>query len=186
MKKIVMVMMVFLLIGCQTKDGPSQVESTIDDLLGPYYLTSIGQSVDYVLVKGVLKQLNIEFEHNPLMTDEQLNEGTLLMTTGISRKGMENVGLTLDEEVSRAKALIEKAYEKDLNVVIIHLGGEERRGKESDALIEIMAEAAHMMLVLSEGNYDDFFDDLSEVNDVPLMVVDGIDEVSDIFEELFE
>jgi hypothetical protein len=139
---------------------------------GPILVTAAGQSVDIKLAGVLLKRLDIPFDSNPTATAVDL-EGhkTLLVVPGYSSKGLGAAGVSRDDELKRVKDLLAAAAEAKIPVLMMHLGGNARRGVQSDDFNALAAKAANLAIVVAQGDEDGFFTDLCGQAQVPLTVV---------------
>ena len=188
MKKILLFIIIALLVGCGQPEVHTQTNTALTEpLSGPFYLTTFGQSADVVIMKSILTKITDEVTYNSILTAEELSEeSTLFIAVGASSKGMEAANITFDEELSRAQSIMTEIEEKNMKVVVFHFGGEERRGHDSDKLIEVVCNAADVILVMSAGNSDGFFTELAEMNSSVLIQLGSITEVSDQIEVLIK
>ena len=62
-------------------------------------------------------------------------------------------------------------------VLTMHLGGKPRRGQQSDDFNKIAAEAASYLIVVKQGDEDQFFSKLAADNKIPIEVVAKIADV---------
>ena len=188
MRKIILLIMITLLVGCGQTEIQTQNNQTLNEpLSGPFYLTTFGQSADVVIMKSILSKITDEVTYNPVLTAEELSENsTLFIAVGASSKGMEAANITFKEELSRAQSIMALVEEKNIRVVVFHFGGEERRGHDSDQLIETGCITADVILVASTGNYDGFFTELAESNSSVLIQLESVVDVSDQLKEMIE
>jgi hypothetical protein len=142
---------------------------------GPILLTSAGQSVDIKLAGVLLKRLKIDFDSSPAATPADL-EGhrTLLVVPGYSSKGLGAAGVSREDELKRVESLLAAAKEAKIGVLAMHLGGNARRGVQSDDFNAMVVKASDLAIVVAQGNEDGFFTKLCEESNVPLTVVDII------------
>lgn len=142
----------------------------------PALLTSIGQSADVEMVKVLLNRSKLPFTTDPLVKAAALPSGakTLILSVGGSSKGLGAAGISSDEEMARAKALIKKAKELGMKIIVVHVGGEARRGALSDALIEACVPAADLVIVVSDGDKDGLFGKLAAPGKIPVVKVEKI------------
>ena len=188
MKKILLFIIIAMLVGCSQPEVQPEINTTpIEPLSGPFYLTTFGQSADVVIMKSILSKLTDEINYNPnLSAEELIDNSTLFIAVGASYKGMEAANLTLEDELSRAQSIMALVEEKNINVVVFHFGGEERRGHDSDRLIEVGCESAEIIMVITPGNTDGFFSELAETHSSVLIQLGSITEVSDKIKEMIE
>ena len=127
-------------------------------------LTSVGQSPDAMMVRVVLRNvLKIDPAFNALMSPSDLGDAQVVIAVvGGSSKGLGAAGINQDDEAARAKALLQAAKDTGKKVLIMHVGGEGRRGTLSDLFITEASPFADGMIVVDGGNQDGIFTKIAE------------------------
>lgn len=121
-------------------------------------ITSVGQSPDGMMVKVLMKRLKIEPDYDALMKPEALSDQKVLIAVvGGSSKGLGAAGIDKDEENARALSLIDAAKQKGMKIVIMHVGGDGRRGDLSDMFITAVTKTGDRVIVVKSGNADGIF-----------------------------
>ena len=92
----------------------------------------------------------------------------------------------LQDEMKRAETLIAEANKQKIKLVGIHTGGEDRRGEVSSKLINLVAPKMSYLIVREDGNKDGLFTKLAGEHKIPLTLIKGTQELSDLFKELFK
>jgi len=152
----------------------------------PVLVTSFGQSADVAMLKALFKKVGVEITFDPVVKADGLGDAkTLFVAAGASTKGLGAAGIKPEEELERAKAIVEAAKEKDMTIIAVHLGGSARRGDLSDQFITLAVDDAKGMIVVAEGNEDNFFTEKSEEKSMPLSVVDSIAKAVEPLTEMF-
>jgi hypothetical protein len=140
-------------------------------------LTSVGQSPDAVMVNVVLKRQKIAAVYEAAMQGSDLaGQKILIAVVGGSSKGLGAAGVDKNQELERCVSLINAAKSKGMKVLVMHVGGEGRRGDLSDAFIEGVVPLADSLIVVKGGNADGLFDKLKPGN-VTMREADGIQTV---------
>ena len=141
----------------------------------PVLITSAGQSADVTIAGMLFKKANIKAKALPLAKTTDL-EGvkTLVVVAGFSSKGLGAAGISREQELARVKSLLAAAQEKKLKVVMFHLGGKARRGNQSDDFNKMAAEASSYLLVVKQGDEDQFFSKIAAEKKIPIDLVDKI------------
>jgi hypothetical protein len=122
-------------------------------------ITSVGQSPDGMMVKVLMKKLKLEPDYNPLMkAGEFSGQKVLIAVLGGSSKGLGAAGIDKEEEQARALALINDAKAKNIRVLIMHVGGEGRRGELTDLFLRAVTPLGERVIVVKSGNADNIFD----------------------------
>ena len=143
-------------------------------------LTSVGQSPDSMMVRVVLRKVKIDAENVPLLKAEDLkDQKVLIAVVGGSSKGLGAAGINKDQEIERVTALLKTAGEKRIKILVMHIGGEGRRGTLSDAFIEAAAPWGERFIIVDGGNSDGIFDRLKKSPDVKILTAPTVTETSD-------
>lgn len=138
-------------------------------------LTSIGQGPDAMMVKVVLRRLKITPDFDALMKPEKLaNQKVLIAVVGGSSKGLGAAGIDKDQEVVRTKALCDAAAAKGMKILIMHVGGEGRRGTLSDLFINAAAPYGDAMIIVDGGNTDGIFTKFAEAKKVDILTAPNV------------
>ena len=149
-------------------------------------ITSVGQSPDGMMVKVLMKKLKVEPEYDALMKADAIgSQKVLIAVVGGSSKGLGAAGIDKDEEVARANAVIEAAKAKGIKIIIMHVGGEGRRGDLTDMFITAVTGKGDRVIVVKSGNTDGIFTK-SKAADAELIEVDNIQATVDPLGEAFK
>lgn len=124
-------------------------------------ITSVGQTSDGMMVKVLMKKLNIEPEYDAVMSPAALkDQKVLIAVVGGSSKGLGAAGIDRAEEKARGVALLEDAKKKGIKVLVMHIGGDRRRGELTDEFIKAVTGLADRVIVVKSGNADGIFNKL--------------------------
>ena len=141
----------------------------------PVLISSAGQSADVKLAGLLFKRMKIEAKTvNMAKVEDLIGVKTLVVVPGFSSKGLGAAGISADDEMQRVKSLIAAAKEMKIPVVLLHIGGKARRKGQSDNFIKAVSGVTKYMIVVKQGNEDNFFTDMSKKLNVPLVLVDKI------------
>lgn len=144
----------------------------------PILITSAGQSADVTLAGMICKKNQIEFKSVPMATPTDLSgTKTLIIVAGFSSKGLGAAGVSREQEMSRVKDVIKAAKDKKIKILLMHIGGKSRRGNQSDDFNKLAAEAADYMIVVNQGDEDQFFSKISKSKNISLKLVNKIADV---------
>ncbi len=145
----------------------------------PVFLTSCGQSPGAVTVKVFLNRLQIDYDLRETGTVKDLGAKpykTLIIVTGSSLKGMGGAGVSIDDELARAGALIAEAKKRGITVIGAHVEGMERRAKNaapgdnSDEMsIDAVCPKAKFLIVRKDGDEDGRFTTLGKKFNIPVV-----------------
>lgn len=153
----------------------------------PILITSAGQSADVNLVKMIAARQQLEAT-TILMAGPSDLEGieTLVVVPGFSSKGLGAAGISQEEEMERVKELVELAMEKEIPIIMMHIGGTARRHGQSDAFNELVANNSRYMIVVAQGNEDGFFSKIASEKEIPIKLVEKIAETGEPLAALFK
>ena len=128
----------------------------------PILISSAGQSADVILAGMLFKKINLDYKTVNLAKESDL-EGikTLVIVPGFSSKGLGAAGISREDEMDRVVDLINSAKEKKIEIIMLHIGGNARRGNQSDDFNKLIAESSSYMIVVSQGDEDKFFSDIA-------------------------
>ena len=175
MKKIACLILVVLFFGV-TLWAQSGAVAFAD---GPAVLTSVGQSADMEMVRVLMTRARLQFRSDTLVMANGLTSAdkTLVLVVGGSSKGLGAAGISVEDEMRRAQALVKQAKDMNMKIIAVHVGGEARRGSLSDGFIRFAVPEADFVIVVSEGDKDGLFTTLANQARVPINKVDRISAV---------
>lgn len=141
----------------------------------PVLITSAGQSADVTIAGTLFKKANVQAKALPLAKAADL-EGvkTLVVVAGFSSKGLGAAGISREQELARVQSILQTAKEKKLKVMMLHIGGKARRGNQSDDFNKMAAEASSYLLVVKQGDEDQFFSKIAAEKKIAIDLVDKI------------
>lgn len=153
----------------------------------PILITSAGQSADVKLVKLLAQKQGLNAE-TKLMAKVSDLDGfkTLIIVPGFSSKGLGAAGISQDDEMNRVKELVAAANEKNIPIIMAHVGGKARRGGQSDGFCQLIAENSQSMVVVAQGNEDDFFTKIAKEKGITMESVDKISYAAEPLGKLFK
>ncbi len=152
----------------------------------PVLVTSIGQSLDAFQVQLAVKRAGIAFEYDAHAEPPALaSVKAVLLAVGASLKGFGDAGITIKDELARTTHLLDEAKKRNLFIVVLHMGGEERRDALSNQLIELAAPRAHRLIVRPDSDGDGLFAKIAKENNIPITVIENVVELRDPLKEMF-
>jgi hypothetical protein len=153
----------------------------------PILISSAGQSADTKLVEMLMKKQKLDTKVVSMATAGDL-EGikTLVIVPGFSSKGLGAAGISQQQELQRAAALVKAAQERHISIVAVHIGGKARRGAQSDDFNKLAAESAVQMIVVKQGDEDLFFTNIATAKKIPITLVEKIADVAAPLGGLFQ
>ncbi|HUU39084.1 MAG TPA: DUF6305 family protein, partial [Candidatus Desulfaltia sp.] len=139
----------------------------------PLLITSAGQNAEVQIAAVLAKRAGLDYFLSKRATPEDLETvKTLVFVLGASLKGLGAAGLDMDKERARVLDLAAAAQKKRIPMLCLHLGGEARRGGQTDDLISEILPLAKMLIVVRSGNGDGFFTRLCRQQNIPLVEVE--------------
>jgi hypothetical protein len=141
----------------------------------PVLITSAGQSADVTIAGMLFKRANVQAKAIALAKTTDLDGvKTLVVVAGFSSKGLGAAGISREQELARVKSLLAAAQEKKLKIVTLHIGGKARRGNQSDDFNKMVSEVSSYLLVVKQGDEDQFFSKIAAEKKIPIDLVDKI------------
>jgi Domain of unknown function (DUF6305) len=152
----------------------------------PVLVTSLGQSLDAFQVQLVVRRAGIAFHYDPRAeTDKLAAAKTAFFVVGASLKGFGDAGITIKDELARASQLLDAAKSQGTFIVVLHVGGEERRDVLSNQLIELVAPRAHQLIIREDSDADKMFAGIAKAGNIPLVVIDNVTNLRQPLQALF-
>ena len=171
----------------------------------PVLITSCGQSPGPAMLKMIFMRAKLQHEPvayvvNELAAPQELIDKkdagqpykTLIIVMGASLKGMGAAGISIEDELARAAALIKEARNQGMTVIGAHIEGMKRRAQGAavgdntdEQSIDAVAPNADLLLIHKEGNEDNRFSIISKSKGIPMIEVeknlDFIPEIKKLF-----
>ncbi len=152
----------------------------------PVLVTSIGQSLDAFQVQLAVRRAGIAFQYDPRAEADKLAEvKTVFLAVGASLKGFGDAGITIKDELARTGKLLDAAKSNGTTIVVLHMGGEERRDVLSNQLIELAAPRAHQLIIREDSDADGMFAGIAKTGNIPLTVIDNVINLRKPLQEMF-
>lgn len=142
----------------------------------PGLITSAGQAADAAIVKLALNtqyQLGVGYKPAAGVAD-LAGQKTLIVVVGTTPEALAAAGVDLAQELGRVKALLAAAREAGVGIVAVHSGGQPRRDKASNQLVELVVPLADYVVVVAAGNTDKLFQKLAAPRATPVVQVDRV------------
>jgi hypothetical protein len=166
----------------------------------PVLLTSCGQSPGPVRLKIFLQKLGITYDYNLQVKAEDLiakkNAGkpykSIIIVTGASLKGMGAAGVSMDDEITRTKALIAEAKKQGIKIIGSHIEGMARRsqgasaGDNTDEMsIDAVCNVSDLLIIKKEGDSDGRFTAISKAKNIPLLLFEMNTEIEGVLKKVY-
>ncbi|MDD3656345.1 MAG: DUF6305 family protein [Atribacterota bacterium] len=138
-------------------------------------ITSIGQSPDARMINVLVSRFQIATTYEQIAAPEIIKDFKIVIAVvGGSSKGLGAAGIDQSDEITRSKTLIQEIKAREVKFLVMHIGGEARRGALSDAFLDEVVPYADHLIVVESGNKDGYFTKMSEEHKIPLEVVEKI------------
>jgi hypothetical protein len=152
----------------------------------PVLVTSIGQSLDAFQVQLAVKRAGIAFEYDAHAEPEALSRvKTVFLAVGASLKGFGDAGITIKDELARTTHFLDEAHKRGVYIVVLHMGGEDRRDPLSNQLIELAAPGANRLIIRSDSDADGLFARIAKAGNIPLTVIESVAGLREPLKEMF-
>jgi len=166
---------------------PARPQETAGIFEQPLLITSAGQNAEVQIAAVLAKRAGLNYTLSKQATAADLeNMKTLVIVLGASLKGLGAAGLDMGKERERVMALITAAQKTQVPLLCLHLGGEVRRGRQTDDLIAEVLPLAKMVIVVKSGNGDRFFTKLCQPKNIPLIEVEKTADVQIPLQKAFK
>ncbi len=139
----------------------------------PALITSAGQSADVQIASVQARKAGLQTALVKAAGPKDLASAkTLILVLGASLKGLGAAGLDTPKEKARVASLLAEAKAKDIPVLLLHLGGEARRGDLTDEMAAAYLPSARLVLVVKSGNKDGLFTRICKDKGIPLREIE--------------
>ena len=150
-----------------SKENPTFVSGELPKISGPVLVTSAGQGGDTEAMDRVLQKAGIEHTlYATASASEVASAKSIFVVVGASMKGLGAAGVSVEQELARAKAALAGASE-DAVIICAHIGGEARRGDTSDPFIEMVMPLSDALIAVEGGNADGKLTQLADQEGIP-------------------
>ena len=150
-------------------------------------ITSIGQSADARMIKVVAGKLQLACDFEQVAKPDIIkNYKILVVVVGGSSKGLGAAGIDKEQELVRAQELIKEAKVRSVKILVMHVGGEARRGALSDAFLNEVVPYADHLIVVENGNKDGYFTQISKEKEISIEFVTKILATGELMKGYFD
>jgi hypothetical protein len=120
-----------------------------------------------------------------LAKDGEKVYNSMILVIGGSGKGLGAAGASIEDEMKRAEALIARGKELGIFLMGVHLGGEARRGPNTEKIIPIIVPNVDYVVVRKDGNKDGIFTELTADKKIPLTEIEKTTAFIDVLKAVF-
>ena len=181
----------------------------------PTVVTSAGQSSEAEILTYVCDEMGIKYDYCDILSEKEFAAGvglggaksgpgkhvtvtssqakgtkyeSLWLVLGASLKGMGASGLSVDDEVSRLKKLINYAKDKKITLIALAIGGEIRRGLPgslNEQIIDAVAPFCDVIITTKDTNKDGKFTQLAKSKNLKFVEIDSQESLLELVPEIF-
>lgn len=152
----------------------------------PVVITSAGQSTDSYIIRDISNQLMIRSFFMPQAKYMNLKDiNTIVFVVGYSSIGMKFQNISYDEEKERIEKLLEESKNSELKVLTIVLGREQTHDKKTEELLRLIGTQSDYLIGLRDSSKEGILIELSKDGDIPLTLVNGVNDISEPFASAF-
>lgn len=155
----------------------------------PAIITSAGQSADAAMLSALMEKAGFSCDLETTLEPDNFDASaykTLILGVGGSQKGLGAAGVDADAEQGRIDALVEKAEDAGMTIIVAHIGGSARRGELSDGFINAVSPKADYLLVVNGGDDDGLFTQIASDHSIPMDIVDNLADVGTVLMKAFK
>jgi Domain of unknown function (DUF6305) len=149
---------------------PAAAQQPLVQLDAPVMVTSIGQSLDAFSVQLAVSRAGVQPQYDNHFTAADVMKSdakTIFLAVGASVKGFGEAGISIEQEIARTIDILDAAKAKGMRVVMIHLGGKDRRDDLSDQLIKVVAPRSDLIMFVPGSDYDGLISGIAKMNGIP-------------------
>ena len=158
----------------------------------PVLVTSLGQSLDAFQIQLVVRRAgipHIEPDHHRIDACF-FNRGAKHCVGGISQECLGDSERTELSFFPHSGELRHEPRVRDRrqvvgDLVVLHVGGEERRDALSNQIIELTAPRAKLLIIRNDSDTDGKFAEIAKAGNIPLVVIDNVLNLRGPLQELF-
>ncbi len=154
----------------------------------PVLITSFGQSQDSNFLNLLGGRIKLDRTYETAVDPSKIDwskYGTVIGVIGGSGKGLGSAGLDVPSELKRIEKILADARAAGVAVIGMHIGGEDRRGPNSQPFLYFAGEVDYMV-VKSNGNADGYFTKLCADKNVPMYTIETTAQLQSVLKEMFK
>ncbi|HYF83084.1 MAG TPA: DUF6305 family protein [Clostridia bacterium] len=152
----------------------------------PVIITSAGQSTDTYIIRDISNQLMIRSFFMPQARDVDLKDiKTIVFVVGYSSLGAKLQGISYEEEKLRIEKLLQKAKEDKLTVLTVVIGSEQLQDNKTEELLRLIGKQTDYLVGMRESSRASILIELAKDGDIPLTLVNKVNDISEPFASAF-
>jgi hypothetical protein len=152
----------------------------------PVAITSAGQSTDTYIINEISNQLMIRSFFMPQAEAEDIEDmSTIVFSVGYSPLGIKFQGISYEDERARIEKLLDKAENDELTVITVVLGSEQDINDKNEEILKLIGAHTDYIIGLKGSGSEDILVELADKGNIPLTLVDRVNEISEPFASAF-
>lgn len=186
-KAVLVVCLLMLLI-----PGGAWAQATVPTAKAPVIQVAPGLAPEVEMIKILGSRAKLALTSNATAVAADLEKGgkkayeTLIIVIGGSGKGLGSAGVSIDDEIKRAKELIAKAKQLGMFIIGIHVGGADRRGPNTEALLPDELPNLNYLIVRKDGDADGVFGKAAAQYKYPITYIEKTTELQALLKQVFQ
>jgi hypothetical protein len=152
----------------------------------PVIITSAGQSTDTYIIRDIANQLMIRSFFMPQARDVDLKDiKTIVFVVGYSSLGAKLQDISYKEEKMRIEKLLQKAKDDKLTVLTVVIGSEQLQDNKTEELLRLIGKQTDYLIGMKKSSRASILTELATDGDIPLTLVNKINDISEPFASAF-
>jgi hypothetical protein len=152
----------------------------------PVIITSAGQSTDTYIIRDIANQLMIRSLFMPQARDVDLKDiKTIVFVVGYSSLGAKLQDISYKEEKMRIEKLLQKAKDDKLTVLTVVIGSEQLQDNKTEELLRLIGKQTDYLIGMKKSSRASILTELATDGDIPLTLVNKINDISEPFASAF-
>jgi hypothetical protein len=152
----------------------------------PVIITSAGQSTDTYIIRDISNHLMIRSYFMPQVRDVDLKDiKTIVFVVGYSSLGAKLQTISYEEEIIRIEKLLKKAKDDKLTVLTVVLGKEQLHDNKTEELLRLIGKGTDYLIGMKESSCESILAELATDGDIPLTLVNEVNDISGPFASAF-
>jgi hypothetical protein len=152
----------------------------------PVVITSAGQSTDTYIIRDIANQLMIRSFFMPQAREVDLKDiKTVVFVVGYSSLGAKLQGISYEEEKMRIDNLLQNAKDNELKILTIVIGREQLHDNKTEELLRLIGKHTDYFIGMRESSRASILTELAKDGDIPLTLVNKVNDISEPFASAF-
>ncbi len=152
----------------------------------PVFITSAGQSSDYVIVKQAVDALGLKSAAAPVAICCDIKSSrTVIIVFGADEKGMMAARLTARTEQRRVEDILGKMRACGLAIIGVYIGGPSESDPVTQRLLDASLNGVHYFIATRSASTDEYFAAAAQKHGFQLTLIDNVGQLQAAISSLF-